>query len=314
MPAWMDDDLERRRRAGLYRIRRRLQSGQGATVRHRRRGSASTSPRTTTSTSPATRAWPAPPPAPPVATAAARGPRRWSPACCRRCAGLERDLAAWEGTEAALVFTSGFQANLAVVSSLAGAGDAVFSDAANHASLIDGCRLCRRGRPRLPPHRPRPPRRPAPRAGRRRPAADHRQRQRLQHGRRPAPTWPDYCGLLANMTPCCCSTRPTPPAFWANRPGADRPLSASDAHDDRLIKVGTLSKALGSQGGFVCGSRRLIDWLVNHARPYIFSTALAPPPAAAARRAVALVGRGTGAPPARARLAEACGTADARWA
>jgi len=58
---------------------------------------------------------------------------------------------------------------------------------------------------------------------------------------------------------------------------------------DQLIKVGTLSKALGSQGGFVAGSRRLIDYLVNTARPYIFSTALAPPAAAAARRAVAIV-------------------------
>src|SRR5207247_9268810 len=59
--------------------------------------------------------------------------------------------------------------------------------------------------------------------------------------------------------------------------------------NSRLIKVGTLSKALGSQGGFVCGPRRLADYLVNHARPYIFSTALAPPAAAAARRAVGLV-------------------------
>jgi 8-amino-7-oxononanoate synthase len=63
----------------------------------------------------------------------------------------------------------------------------------------------------------------------------------------------------------------------------------ADRTSERVIKVGTLSKALGAQGGFVCGSRRFIEYLVNRARPYIFSTALAPPIAAAARRAVAIV-------------------------
>src|SRR5262249_42877148 len=59
--------------------------------------------------------------------------------------------------------------------------------------------------------------------------------------------------------------------------------------DERIIKIGTLSKALGAQGGFVCGSRALIRWAVNHVRPYIFSTALTPPAAGAARAAVQLV-------------------------
>src|SRR5262249_12941399 len=71
--------------------------------------------------------------------------------------------------------------------------------------------------------------------------------------------------------------------------GVTDSLAPGSWSPERVIKMGTLSKALGAQGGFVCGRRRLIAWLVNQARPYIFSTALSPPVAAAARRAVAIV-------------------------
>jgi 8-amino-7-oxononanoate synthase len=74
-----------------------------------------------------------------------------------------------------------------------------------------------------------------------------------------------------------------------NGRGATELLLPAELAPERLVKVGTLSKALGAQGGFVCGRRRLIDYLINHARPYIFSTGISPPVAAAARRAVRIV-------------------------
>jgi 8-amino-7-oxononanoate synthase len=79
--------------------------------------------------------------------------------------------------------------------------------------------------------------------------------------------------------------------FGETGQGLSETLSSEEMARDRLIKLGTLSKALGSQGGFVCGTRQLIDFLINHARPYIYSTALAPPLAAAARRAILLIDR-----------------------
>src|SRR5690242_18755222 len=142
MPAWMDDDLEERRRRGLYRVRRRLQSAQGPRIQLHGRELVNFSSNDYLALAGDAR----------LARAAARAARRYG---CGAGASalvsghlpplrsLERTLADWEGTEAALVFSSGYTANLAVVSALAGKHDVVFSDAFNHASLIDGCRLSR---------------------------------------------------------------------------------------------------------------------------------------------------------------------------
>jgi 8-amino-7-oxononanoate synthase len=210
----------------------------------------------------------------------------FSPPLCK----LERDLARWEDSEAALVFASGFAANLGTVASLVEEGDTIYSDALNHASLIDGCRMSR-ARSHVYRHAD----------------ANHLndllRRHRAATGRRLivsdsvfsmdgdlAPlsdlidtAWRHDCQLLIDEAHAT-------GVLGERGRGATDLLAPSYRWDsDRFIKIGTLSKALGAQGGFVCGSRRLIEWLVNCARPYIFSTALAPPAAAAARRAVAIV-------------------------
>jgi 8-amino-7-oxononanoate synthase len=285
MLAWMDDDLNERRRRGLYRSRRHLQSAQGVRVVLRGREYLNFSSNDYLGLAADPR----------LARAAARAARRYGAGAgasplvsgltppLRR---LERLLAEWEGTEAALVFSSGFAANLAVVSALAGRGDTIFSDARNHASLIDGCRLSR-ARVHVYRH------------------AD------LNH----------LADLLSSETAARRRVIVSDSVFSMDGDFAplvglvklaerfDALLVLDEAHatgvlgehgrgltellgvprTERLIKVGTLSKALGAQGGFVCGSRRLIAWLINHARPYIFSTALAPPAAAAAARAVEIV-------------------------
>src|SRR5690349_10040257 len=125
MVAWMDDDLERRRQEGLYRRRRRLQSGQGVEVRYRLADfvNFSSSDYLAYANDPR------------LARAATRAALRFGTGAGASplvsgylppLQALERDLAAWEGAEAALVFSSGFLTNLAVVSSLASPDDAIF--------------------------------------------------------------------------------------------------------------------------------------------------------------------------------------------
>ena len=171
---------------------------------------------------------------------------------------------------------------------LVGRGDAVFGDSKNHASLIDGCRLSR-AEVFVYPHC-------------RLPSAGRDARRRRLRRRKLIVTDSlfsmdgDFAPLTnlagvgrAASARCCWSTRPMPRACSAT--AAAGWSNNSDLAENVHVRVGTLSKALGSSGGFVAGSARLIDWLVNRARPYIFSTAHPAAASAAATAALDIVRR-----------------------
>ncbi|GAA4815655.1 8-amino-7-oxononanoate synthase [Streptomyces ziwulingensis] len=201
-------------------------------------------------------------------------------------AELERELAAFCGFEAALVFSSGYAANLAAVTALAPHGSLLVSDAGNHASLIDGCRLAR-GTTQVVAH-----------------ADPEAVRKALGTYDGPAVA---VCDTVFSVDG---DAAPLPAlARVCREHGAG--LVVDDAHgfgvlgdggrgaahaaglagaDDVVVTL-TLSKSLGSQGGAVLGPARVIDHLVNAARTFIFDTGLAPAAAGAALAALRLLGR-----------------------
>jgi len=204
---------------------------------------------------------------------------------------LERALAEWKGTEAAVTFPTGFAANLGVLCVLGGAGVRVLSDELNHASIIDGCRLSRSA---LAVYRHR----------------DMGQLDELLSASAPAGAAsgvPSGAGAVPTIvvTDTVFSMdgdlAPVDELFdLCGRHGAllvldeahavlgpDLPPAArADGGGGTVVRVGTLSKTLGSLGGFVAASRDVVDLLVNRARPYIFSTAPTPADAAAALAAL----------------------------
>jgi 8-amino-7-oxononanoate synthase len=189
---------------------------------------------------------------------------------------LESALAEWKSTEAALAFPTGYAANLGLLTTLGGQGVTICSDSLNHASIVDGCRLAR---------------------------ADTRV---FGHG--------DLDHLAALMSAIegrvivvsdsvfsmdgdtadieglarLCARRQA--LLVLDEAHAVLGPDASGLDEEvELLRVGTLSKTLGSLGGFVAGSRQWIELLVNRARPFIFTTAPSPADAAAALAALGVV-------------------------
>lgn len=199
---------------------------------------------------------------------------------------LEEKLAELKGTESSLLFTTGYHANLGLIASLVGPGDAVFSDRLNHASIIDGCRLSR-AQIVIYEHAD--------------PADLDRKLGEAGDAQKKLVVTESLFSMEGDLAPLPELIR------VARKRGAM--IVIDDAHAtgvlgqsgggglehfgiraDRVTAVmGTLGKALGSSGAFVAGRRVLIDYLINQARAFIFTTAPAPAVAGAALEAIRIM-------------------------
>ncbi len=203
---------------------------------------------------------------------------------------LEEKLAAFKGAEAVISFQSGFNANLATIPALVGRGDAIFSDELNHASIIDGCRLSRAEIIRYAHNDPK----------------DLEEKLREAQGkyRRMLIVTDGVFSMDGDIAPL------PEIADLAEKYGAI--LMVDDAHGEGVlghggrgivdhfglhgrvdVEVGTLSKAFGVVGGYVAGSRELVEYLRQKARPFLFSSAVTPPDVAACIAAVDILNAST---------------------
>ena len=190
---------------------------------------------------------------------------------------LERRLAEFKRVEAVVVFQSGFTANAGTVASILTRDDVVISDELNHASIIDGCRLSR-ATVKVFPHKDveaaRRIVRDLPATGRRLLITDGVFSMDGDLG-----PLPELCAL-AEETGCIMMVDDAHASgvFGANGRGT---VDHFGVHGRVDVQVGTLSKAIGALGGYVAGSRALIEFLYHRARPFLFSTSHPPAVAAA---------------------------------
>lgn len=200
---------------------------------------------------------------------------------------LEGALADWRGTEAAVLFPTGYAANVGLLDLLGEPGVRICSDALNHASLIDGCRLAgaRGADVQVYPH------------------GDVECLGRQLAGAPRAVIVTDTVfSMDGDVAPLG--------ALLEQAEEHDALLLVDDAHKvfelpeldglapsvrHRVVRVGTLSKTLGSLGGFVAGPRRLVELVVNRARPFVFTTASSPADTAAAHAALRVLRSDEGA-------------------
>lgn len=198
---------------------------------------------------------------------------------------LERELARFVGAEAGLVFSSGYLANLGVIGGLAGRGDLIVSDALNHASLIDGCRLSR-ARVQVVGHR----------------AVDEVEQALAERSEERAFVVTDAVfsvdGDVAPLAELAAACRAHGAVlivdeahgvgvFGEGGRGAVHAAGLAGARD--VVITATLSKSLGAQGGAVLGPAAVVDHLVDTARPFIFDTGLAPASVGAAAEALRIL-------------------------
>lgn len=214
---------------------------------------------------------------------------------------LEAELAEFEGTEAAIVFPSGFAANLGTVAALAEGACSIYFDRLVHASLVDGARSARAARLQVFPHND---------------VAALRDLLRRDTGRHEKKlVLTDSIFSMDGDSPPLAELCDVCDEFGAmllvDEAHATGVLGATGRGVCELlgvehrvpIRVGTLSKAVGVQGGFVVGERPVIDWLRNRARTQFFSTAISPLLCAAAVRSLEIIRE---EPPRRKRIGSMC--------